>query len=636
MAAGEPAAAIPFLERAVADLPGNATAWNQLGLAYHASGRRPEAQKAYLRALNDDRNFFDAHYNLGTLEFEEGHWREAERSLRTYLGVEVNRTNAVAWRMLGDALLSSGQTEAAERALTMALQLAPEDSAVLNSLGMSLASRRRYKEAQARFQQAARVNPADPAVALNLAIVFQQQGDRRAALDQYRRYLDLVPEGSATGSVRDLARQLEAQLSPVPAVTTNRMPLTNLVAAGSPTPGAKPLTNAVAASRLTTTNRAVTPKTVATTDRATNVLPAATTPVVAAGPPTNAAPMRGLTNDVALPPIVQRPTNPEVPLEVVRVEEAPTLRPARDPAPPGVRTQAAAPGQGVERKAGADGSVVGGPPSTETAPVPKQPVADGSTPKDGTAGAEDRKTFWQRVSPANWGNPVKWFRDDSGASTTNAILNRPQETTLARATERATGTTTNRSNPPPPAASRPAPVEPPAERPAKPVVPRYVPRNAPSVSAGDRNAAEALARQAENTLDREAALGVWLRTVQSDPSWTAAWMQTGRLALETGNNSEALRAGEAVTTLEPSSAPAHQLFAASLARAGFPRDAAEQLERAATLSPGNAQLHLALAGLYARDLGEPALARPHYERVLTLDPRNAQAGAIRVWLANNP
>ena len=75
---------------------------------------------------------------------------------------------------------------------------------------------------------------------------------------------------------------------------------------------------------------------------------------------------------------------------------------------------------------------------------------------------------------------------------------------------------------------------------------------------------------------------------------------------------------------------------ASLARAGYPQDAAEHLERALTLNPGNAPAHLALAGLYARDLGESDLARPHYEKVLTLDPKHPQAGAIRVWLVNNP
>ena len=113
-------------------------------------------------------------------------------------------------------------------------------------------------------------------------------------------------------------------------------------------------------------------------------------------------------------------------------------------------------------------------------------------------------------------------------------------------------------------------------------------------------------------------------------------MELGRLALDTSKPALALQAGEALTTLDPSAASSHQLFAAALARAGYPRDAADELEKAVAIAPGNAGVHLALAGIYARDLAEPALARPHYEQVLALDPKHPQAAAIRVWLASNP
>jgi len=646
MVAGRAAEAIPYLERAVADLPGEATAWNQLGLAYHAVGRRGEAQKAYLRALNDDRNFFDAHYNLGTLEFEEGHWREAERSLRTYLGVEANRTNVVAWRMLGDALLSSGQTEAAERALATALQLAPNQSPVINSLGMALASRRRYKEAQARFQQAVRVNPQDPASALNLAIVTQQLGDRRSALEQYRRYLSLAPEGSGAAGVRDLVAQLEAQLSPPPALATNRVPLTNAVAAPAPVASGKASTNALASGHPNATNvsaaaRSATPGGIplATGPQGAGV----TAPSNSAAKPTPAVGTAAASSN-AIPRVssAAAPTNPppprvpepQVPLEIVRVQEAPALRPARDPVPASSnRTLPPTATTPSVLGTAADTSAVGEPPPPERAtqaaasPPPSATAGPAAAPKP--ALTQERKTFWQRVSPANWGNPTKWFGDDEGQNRTNAPAGQESPRQFTRVTENATPGSTNRS------AVSSTQVSP-APAPSKPVIPRYARRAALSVAPGDRAAAEALARQAESTLDRDAALRVWQRVVQSDPSWTSAWMQTGRLALEASNTDLALQAGEAVTTLDPSSAGAHQLFAASLARTGYPKDAADHLEKAASLAPGNAALHLALAGIYARDLGEPNLARPHYEQVLALDPRNPQAGAIRVWLANNP
>ena len=54
------------------------------------------------------------------------------------------------------------------------------------------------------------------------------------------------------------------------------------------------------------------------------------------------------------------------------------------------------------------------------------------------------------------------------------------------------------------------------------------------------------------------------------------------------------------------------------------------------MTPADAQAHLTVAGLYATALGEPAKARPHYLRVLELEPNHPQASAIRIWLAGNP
>jgi hypothetical protein len=43
-----------------------------------------------------------------------------------------------------------------------------------------------------------------------------------------------------------------------------------------------------------------------------------------------------------------------------------------------------------------------------------------------------------------------------------------------------------------------------------------------------------------------------------------------------------------------------------------------------------------LANLYAQQLRQAATARPHYLKVLELDPKNSQNGVIRNWLSTNP
>ena len=466
LTAGKVDEAIPLLERAVADLPGNAAAWNQLGLAYQAAGRSTEAQKAYLHALNDDRNFFDAHFNLGALEFEQRNWREAERELRTYLAVEANRTNGVAWQLLGDALLGSGQFEPAERALSVALQASPGDPSILNSLGLTLSARRRTKEAQTRFVQAVRIDSKDPASRLNLAIVTQQLGDRKGALDHYRAYLALNPTGPEVSGVQELVKQLEAAFAVPPAVATNRVPTTNVLQGVVTKPAARVVTNAVAATPTgparptnapTPVAKAPAPAPPTNLVARTSAPPADTTPK----PSTTAAGSAPAPSPAAPPATAPAPQpRPELPVEIVRVDDGPELKPARDVASARPSPPAPAP--------------TANPASSPTPPAPT--VAKGASPKgEGTPAAaakEDRddsakdagkKTFWQKVSPVNWGNPVKWFRGSE--ADTNAT------TTLAKTTEKPVTRppATNRVATPPASATQvPAVSAPPPSAPAPP------------------------------------------------------------------------------------------------------------------------------------------------------------------------
>jgi tetratricopeptide (TPR) repeat protein len=672
LAAGRPAEAVPLLEQAVTDLPTEALAWNQLGLAYHGVGKADEARKAYLRALEANRNLFDVQFNLGALEFESGRWTEAERALRTYLALVPNRTNVQAWRMLGEAQLATQQIDLAERHLATAVQLAPDDPVLRNRLGWALAQKRRWRDAHAQFAQALRLEPDFPDAVLNLAVATQQLGDRRGALEQYRAYLTRYPAEPGVEEVRRQVDQLDALLNPPPpvvrtnAVVAKPVEATNAPAATAPVartpqpaPAQRPATNVVA----TATPAQTPPPAVASAPANRSV----TNPVVTR-PPT---PAPTPTSTPARVPAQPTPVEPP-PVEVVRVEEAPILRAARDgsvapaPAPSPAVTSAPA----VTRPP----QTASTPPATNVTPTAPAPAPRASTvvatsPPPASAegdpaptgevptAAAGRRTFWQRVNPVSWGNPLKWFRDDESGT------NRPPESkTVARATPResvpkaAPATLPlpeTTATPPPSSASTPAattggtPPVPPARAPAvastpparrtpppaplKPVVPRYPAGNLPPLTPGNRAAAESAL--AQPSTDRVEALQ---RAVQLDPAWGAGWMELGRVALESGRPRVALTAGEALVALEPKSASSHQLFAAALARSGYPADAAEHLEQALAIAPGNAPGHLAVAGLYARELGEPERARPHYERVLALEPQHPQSEAIRAWLAANP
>ena len=621
--AGRAAEAVPMLERAATELSEDPRAWNFLGLAYHAAGRPAEAQKAYLRALRENRDFFDAHYNLGALYLEQGDWAEAERSLRTFLAPDANRSHPVASHLLGQAQLQLRKYDDAERSLALAVKLAPKDADVWNDLGLVQSGKRRFANARQYFAWAVKLDPRHAASRLNLAVTAQQLGDKRGALQTYREYLALAPAAPDAEGIRAVIRQLEAQTggAPLPPGLTNAPGAVKVVTNLAPRP-ATLATNAVPKAALPAAQPApaktvVEPKSapVKPVDRAAanpvNAPPIAPPITAAAGP-----------TDAPAKPAVATP----VP-EVVRVEEAPALRPARDEIPP--------------KKAPSVPSVATATAATSPAkPDPADSIStdlvDDPPGNDGTTGDRawpGRRTFWKRVNPVSWGNPVKWFgsgsKPEKPATASRSVTNRPATASKTLPIPAAASTT------PSAPAMKPAP----ATAAAKPVFPRYVRRAPASLPAGKRTEAERFFNTAIAAHDRHDladALVLYQHAVELDPSYLAAHHNLALVAMEEGDVQRALLAAECAARIDPVSVPASRVFAAALQRGGFPADAADQLDRLVGVDPSDVAAHLSLAGLNAGPLGDPATARRHYERVLALDPRHPQGAAIRVWLSSNP
>mgnify|MGYP002261172130 CR=1 FL=1 len=54
-------------------------------------------------------------------------------------------------------------------------------------------------------------------------------------------------------------------------------------------------------------------------------------------------------------------------------------------------------------------------------------------------------------------------------------------------------------------------------------------------------------------------------------------------------------------------------------------DVSPELEKLLRQHPEEARAHFSLANLYAYQLDQPDLAKPHYRKVLELDPSHAEA-----------
>ncbi len=183
---------------------------------------------------------------------------------------------------------------------------------------------------------------------------------------------------------------------------------------------------------------------------------------------------------------------------------------------------------------------------------------------------------------------------------------------------------------------RPVPSEPAAN--SLSPFPRYRYRVQGSFKSGDRAAASRLVEegyQAHTRYRFSDAIDLYQQAIQSDPSFFDARYNLGVAAYENGDLALALSAYEAALAIQPESLKARFNFASTLEQAGYPQDAADELEKLVLAHPDEVRIQASLANLYARKLGDPRRARTHYLRVLELDPRYPEATAIRYWLESH-
>jgi len=186
----------------------------------------------------------------------------------------------------------------------------------------------------------------------------------------------------------------------------------------------------------------------------------------------------------------------------------------------------------------------------------------------------------------------------------------------------------------------------PPPQPVRPVsIPRYPYLSPTRPASGNRAAAERLLAQggvAQRDRRLKDAVALYRSAALADPSYFDAQSSLGLAALNFGDLPLSLRAFELALVIKPDSFGTRYNFGLALKQANYIQDAAEELERLAASNPASetparlALAHLTLANLYSEQFHQPSLARPHYLKVLELDPHNTQATAIRYWLQNNP
>ena len=626
--------AIAKLERAVRLLPGNAQAWNHLGVAYHQSGQYDLALRAYDRARRCDLNLTPVRYNLGCLLLDQNNPQAAAAELTTYMLLQ--RDSAEGWAKLGTAQLRLRQWSAAERSYKNGLRLRSDLPEAWNGLGFIEVERRRPREALGYFNAALQKHPRYAPAILNVAVVEQYYLHNQAqALQKYREFLQLDPNSRESLAVQENVRQLQAELSPqpreertAPASTHSASP--SSITSNAPVAHDRPQTVADA-SRPSLSSRRPSPS--SELAKSTPAEAVAARESAAAKSRTKVEPVRPVepeppreqkrTETAAKAPAEPEPSKPlpvddsgksnaepEVKPEVVQVLEKPPIKVAED------TTAVSVPTNGVSVAANEDISM---PTSVQmdraSALLSRKIEAEPAEP----APQEERTRLFDRL------NPATWFRARRRSAPSRTVIRYwPTQNAEAKGEPVPGGSDLSPAVPSVPTITR---------------IPRYTYLSPARPAAGNRTKADPIFAEGVQA-HRDGRLGdameAYRKAVQLDPSFFEAYYNLGLAAYKMRALPESLSAYETALSINPTSVNARYNFALALQRGGYYEDAVAELEKLIQANPDEPRAHLLLARLYAETLGEPALARPHYRKVLELEPQHPEASAIRYWLAANP
>ena len=201
MALGETLAAAGDLEGArrafmtlKPDSPGFAASRARLALALQEAGRREEALETARTAAAAAPNDETVQEAYAGLLADRGQYDEAVAVFDKLLATPKGQANWRLWYLRGAAHERAGRWPMAERDMSKALELAPEEPEVLNYLGYSWVDRgERLQQAMGMIERAARLRPRSGAIVDSLGWAHYRLGNFSEAVTRLERAAELEP-----------------------------------------------------------------------------------------------------------------------------------------------------------------------------------------------------------------------------------------------------------------------------------------------------------------------------------------------------------------------------------------------------------------------------------------------------------
>jgi len=171
--------------------PGYAEAHFKLGNIFSTRGQLTEAEACYRRAIDIAPDYVKALYNLGNTLRDLSRLAEAEASYRR--AIEIDPGYTAAHNNLGAMLMFQARHGEAETCFRSALGIQPNDVVAMNNLGLALKEQERIDEAEESYMRALAIEPDNADVHNNLGVAQRAQGRLAESEASYRRSLESRP-----------------------------------------------------------------------------------------------------------------------------------------------------------------------------------------------------------------------------------------------------------------------------------------------------------------------------------------------------------------------------------------------------------------------------------------------------------
>jgi len=157
-------------------------------------------------------------YFEGALQDKLGNRKAGIENMKKILA--MNDNNAHALNFLGYSYAEAGENlEEAEKLITKALKLRPEDGFIEDSMGWVLFKRGKVDEALERLQKAAMMQPEEAVIFEHLGDVYAKKLNIKKAVQMYQKAFDLAKEKD-----KEYAKKMEAKIAKFP--QQDRLPST--------------------------------------------------------------------------------------------------------------------------------------------------------------------------------------------------------------------------------------------------------------------------------------------------------------------------------------------------------------------------------------------------------------------------